>query len=256
MALVPCLHTVRLKLSGHYCSLFGKTSRTTVSLPTKGNFLQELVFLNANAKPMEQPSIMECFQWTGRRIGDATSALIINNLRARFQSGESTPTECGNQLIKAFSNAACLRNLRQFEINLSCVLSDWHRVFESFSDWVLEQTVSLVACNLTFGRSFSLAAGALTLQWLRHRNVSSHLFHAASFNAAKQPPVLETMRISGFYGDGELDLVDVSGCLHLRRLAIEGVTVHQLLKRFECLLSYKPGRLNMRTPQPGERVIF
>lgn len=32
--------------------------------------------------------------------------------------------------------------------------------------------------------------------------------------------------------------------MHLRRLAIEGVTVQQLLKIFECLLSYKPGRLN------------
>ena len=197
---------------------------------------------------MEEPSIMKGFQWTGRRICGATSALTIETLCAHFQSGEYTPTEVGNQLIKAFSSAACLRNLRQFEIDFSCVLSDWHQAFELFSDWVLEQTVSLVACNLTFGRSFRLAAGTLTLQWLRHLDTYSFLFQAASFNAAKQLPVLETIRIYVFYGDRELDLVDVSGCMHLRRLAIEGVIVHQLLKRVECLLSYKSGRLIHENP--------
>ena len=192
---------------------------------------------------------MKGIQWAGRRVGVTTSALIIiQTLSANFQSEELTSTEFGDQLIKAFSNAACLRNLRQFGMHFTRLLSNWRQGFESFSDWVLEQTVSLAACDLTFARNLCLAAGTLTLQWLRHLIISSHLFQAASFNAAKQLPVLETMRIDGFCGASQLDLVDVSGCMHLRRLAIEEVIVLQLLKRLECLLSYKPGRLNYEDP--------
>lgn len=98
-------------------------------------------------------------------------------------------------------------------MDLPGLLSDWRQVFELLSDWVLEQTVSLVACRFHFGMSLRLAAGTFTLQWLRHLDTSSFLFRAACFNAAKQLPVLETMRIYGYCG---LDLVDVSGCMQLR----------------------------------------
>ena len=214
---------------------FAWKSRTTVSFTTHVKSLQELVHLiPLEAKPMEASRCLKALQWAGRRTGMTTSALIIDMDEPRG----FLPTKIGNQLIKAFPNVASLRNLRRFEMDFPSILSDWRQAYELFSDWVLEQTVSLVACKLFLGMSLRLAAGTLTLQWLRHLDTSSFLFKAASFNAAKQLPVLETLRIHGYC---EVDLVDVSGCMQLRRLAISGVIVHQLLKRFQCLLSYRPG---------------
>jgi hypothetical protein len=126
------------------------------------------------------------------------------------------PIGACNPLINAFSGLACPRALRIFVYRAS---SNDHGLYEEFLDWILEHAVSLEACDLSTGHSPHLAVGTLMSQHLKHLDISAAIFMGGKCQAAKQLPVLETLCVNG-HGDGrELDVLDLSECLHLRELA-------------------------------------
>jgi hypothetical protein len=178
---------------------------------------------------------LKALEWAAKRMATTVSLGMVLPL-----SGSKIPIGAGNPLLNAFSGLACLRGLRLFICSAS---SDAHGAYEEFSDWIIEHDSSLEACHLEIGHSPCLAAGTMMSQHLKHLVVSAATFKAGKCQAAKQLPVLETLCIFGHGGCRELDVLDLSECRHLRRLAMKGVIVHQLLMNRGCVLSYNPAGL-------------
>ena len=121
---------------------------------------------------------------------------------------------------------------------------------EGFSDWLHRLGVSLQAVCLhaeSSRHTLEKGFGTPVFAQLRHLELCVPAFHGESYTAAGQLQVLETLQIVGnayisYVGhSSEADCMDLSGCLHLRRLVRINVVPERLLKQDTCDLCYDVG---------------
>lgn len=148
-----------------------------------------------------------------------------------YQHLESLPSSrAENPVIAAFRSASGLSTLKclrlvMFEIN--------HAAVATFSDWLLEQTTSLVALHL-LAPSWQLGAGTLTFQHLRYVSLAAYGITGSCFRPAEIMPVLEVL---GIVGKAHFE-IDLTGCKHLRCVNIRGTFHHNKpLELHSCQLS-------------------
>ena len=170
------------------------------------------------------------------RLGDILSGLF-------FSHASTNIIESGKPLINAFSGATDLDTLRCLRLQ---AIYPSHAT-EAFCKWLLEHAAGLQACSLDL-RSSNLEAGIVTMHHMRHLELIPPLggstLHFDTFCATGQLPVLETFCIHGS-SNTELDVLNVAGCCHLRRLALYGVVVRELIKSDLCQLTFDPQHLSM-----------
>ena len=179
--------------------------------------------------------LLQSLEWAAKRVGSVTTTLVVS-----FESCDNLHiTEAGNPLINAFLPAMRLQNLRCFEQLDSFFI----RIsVKAFCDWLLEHAPSLEACSLGNDASF-LAASTLVFHNLKHLELKDSFLEKAwedaCFKPANQLPNLESLCMDGRYST-EFEVVDLAGCLHLRRLAINGALAEVVLKPDLCQLSFAP----------------
>ena len=182
--------------------------------------------------------LLSCLKWAAKRLGSVTSSLCL----FLHQYEGTNISESGKPLINAFSGATCLDTLRCFTLKAVYKVP----AAEMFCNWLLKHAAGLEACSL-WVRSSYLEAGNVTMHRLRHLDLVAPLNESAflfgKFCATRQFPVLETFCIHG-RSSTELDVLDVAGCSHLRRLALYGVITKQLLKPDLCQVTFDPQDLS------------
>ena len=100
-------------------------------------------------------------------------------------------------------------------------------------EWVLQHAASLEALSLAgFGKPIVIAFAGMArhFQHLKHLELPGALKRTTS-EPALQLPALETLHVAGDMHDK----IDVSGCMRLRLLVVEGA-VYQVVKRLSCQL--------------------
>ena len=193
---------------------------------------------------MPPAKVLQRLRWAAMRIGGITASFTVY-----FDSFVGFPTPFLwdlEQVVAASYGATQHEELECFKTEMLESESS-PASSEGFSYWLHRLGVSLQAVCLhaeSSCRSLRKGFGTPLFAQLRHLELCMPAFHRESYTAAGQLQVLETLQIVGnaYIGySSEADCMDLSGCLHLRRLVLIKVVPRRLLKPDTCDLCYDVG---------------
>ena len=181
---------------------------------------RSLLRFDLDGTPEDTARTVSSLTWIAKRTSAATTSLKL-----AFRMLESCPE--ANSLVAALSGVAQLSNLRCLTyLPLPLESGRTDPVLVSLLDWLLEQVANIEAMR-TCIRTRHLPASHITFHQMRHLVMTSQGFQA-SFLVAQQLPALETLLIAGECYNG-LEVLDMSGCTLLRRLALSDNVAETLI---------------------------